>query len=955
MIACDIDPISSLNMIETRSTCPYCGVGCGVIIESKGTQITGVRGDPDHPANFGRLCSKGSTLHLSAKTEVTQQTRLLTPQYRAHRKDAFNTIDWHSGLALAAKKIAQVVTEYGPEAIGFYVSGQLLTEDYYVFNKLVKGLIGTNNIDTNSRLCMSSAVAGYKLTLGADAPPACYEDIAETDCLFIAGSNAAYAHPILFRRIEDARAKNPALKIIVADPRKTDTAAAADLHLPLKPGSDVMLFHGMLRMMLLNGWMDKAYIENHTEGFDALIEKVMHCTPEKVQEICGIAEAQLHQSAKWFATSKATLSLYCQGLNQSSSGTGKNASLVHLHLATGQIGKPGAGPFSLTGQPNAMGGREVGGLANLLSAHRDLSNPEHRAEVARLWNLDEVPSKPGKTAVEMFQAAAEGEIKVLWIACTNPAQSMPDQRMVRKALERAELVVVQEAFATAETCAFADLLLPATTWGEKEGTVTNSERRITRVRSAVPPPGLTQHDWEIALNLAAHLSLHDAFRSRALRMQLSYKNPEAIWNEHRESTRGRDLDITGLSYAKLDVEPAQWPMPEGAASGLKRLYENGQFPTASGKAKFVALDYVPVSEQCESRFPFSFNTGRLRDQWHGMTRTGTIAKLFGHVPEPSVQLHPQDMQALHLNNGDLVHITSKRGSILAPAQTSDELAPQQAFMAMHWGPGFISGRDHHNNALAGVNAITTASFCPTSKQPELKHAAVKILKAELPWKLLAMAWLPTDQALQIIQSLRAQMTHFEFASCVPFAQDTVNTDTADVHTPRQGVLFRAASSEAPNMALVQTIEALLQLDPLAGLRYADPKRSHLRSIKLDRRKAMPQLEAFVMAGDTSAEAWLKALLETQQSTENYGRRILMTGQKPPVALKAVGKTICTCVGVKDLAIQDWLRFNPGLDDQQLEGLKNNLKCGTQCGSCVPQLKRMICAREQMPIDPSFAL
>ncbi len=955
MIACDIDPISSLNMIETRSTCPYCGVGCGVIIESKGTQITGVRGDPDHPANFGRLCSKGSTLHLSAKTEVTQQTRLLTPQYRAHRKDAFNTIDWHSGLALAAKKIAQVVTEYGPEAIGFYVSGQLLTEDYYVFNKLVKGLIGTNNIDTNSRLCMSSAVAGYKLTLGADAPPACYEDIAETDCLFIAGSNAAYAHPILFRRIEDARAKNPALKIIVADPRKTDTAAAADLHLPLKPGSDVMLFHGMLRMMLLNGWMDKAYIENHTEGFDALIEKVMHCTPEKVQEICGIAEAQLHQSAKWFATSKATLSLYCQGLNQSSSGTGKNASLVHLHLATGQIGKPGAGPFSLTGQPNAMGGREVGGLANLLSAHRDLSNPEHRAEVARLWNLDEVPSKPGKTAVEMFQAAAEGEIKVLWIACTNPAQSMPDQRMVRKALERAELVVVQEAFATAETCAFADLLLPATTWGEKEGTVTNSERRITRVRSAVPPPGLTQHDWEIALNLAAHLSLHDAFRSRALRMQLSYKNPEAIWNEHRESTRGRDLDITGLSYAKLDVEPAQWPMPEGAASGLKRLYENGQFPTASGKAKFVALDYVPVSEQCESRFPFSFNTGRLRDQWHGMTRTGTIAKLFGHVPEPSVQLHPQDMQALHLNNGDLVHITSKRGSILAPAQTSDELAPQQAFMAMHWGPGFISGRDHQNNALAGVNAITTASFCPTSKQPELKHAAVKILKAELPWKLLAMAWLPTDQALQIIQSLRAQMTHFEFASCVPFAQDTVNTDTADVHTPRQGVLFRAASSEAPNMALVQTIEALLQLDPLAGLRYADPKRSHLRSIKLDRRKAMPQLEAFVMAGDTSAEAWLKALLETQQSTENYGRRILMTGQKPPVALKAVGKTICTCVGVKDLAIQDWLRFNPGLDDQQLEGLKNNLKCGTQCGSCVPQLKRMIRAKAQMPIDPSFAL
>jgi assimilatory nitrate reductase catalytic subunit len=942
-------------MKEIRSTCPYCGVGCGVIIESQETQITGVRGDPDHPANFGRLCSKGSTLHLSAKAEVTQQTRLLTPQYRAQRSDAFEKIDWHSGMSLAAEKISQVVSQHGPEAVGFYVSGQLLTEDYYVFNKLVKGLIGTNNIDTNSRLCMSSAVAAYKLTLGADAPPACYEDIAESDCLFIAGSNAAYAHPILFRRIEDARALNPNLKIIVADPRKTDTASAADLHLALKPGSDVMLFHGMLRVMLRNGWTNTNYIEKHTEGFDALVEKVLECTPEKVQEICGINEAQLYQAALWFATSKATLSLYCQGLNQSSSGTAKNASLVHLHLATGHIGKAGAGPFSLTGQPNAMGGREVGGLANLLSAHRDLANPAHRAEVAQLWGLDDVPAKPGKTAVEMFQAAAEGEIKVLWIACTNPAQSMPDQRMVRKALARAELVVVQEAFASAETCSFADLLLPATTWGEKEGTVTNSERRISRVRAAVTPSGLAQHDWQIALNLANHLANHDVFKARAQRMHFAYENPEAIWNEHRESTRGRDLDITGLSYAQLNSQPEQWPMPEGAASGLKRLYENACFPTLSGKAQFLAIDYVPLAEPCESRFPFSFNTGRLRDQWHGMTRTGTIAKLFGHVPEPSVQLHPQDMQSLNLKNGDLIHVTSKRGSIVAPAQASDELAPKQAFMAMHWGPDFVSGRDHQNNSLAGVNAITTSAFCPTSKQPELKHAAVKILKAELPWKLLAMAWLPAHQALQIIHSLRGQMTEFEFASCVPFAEDTSLENAPIEQMSRQGVLFRAASSEAPNMAVVHAIESLLQLDPQAGLRYADPKRSHLRSIKLDRRKALPQLEAFVMAGDTSAEAWLKALLETQQSTESYGRRLLMTGQKPPVDLKQAGQSICTCVGVKDLAIQDWLQANPDLEGAQLTGLKNNLKCGTQCGSCVPQLKRIISAKAQKSASSSLAL
>ncbi|MFM1765655.1 MAG: hypothetical protein RIU71_1418 [Pseudomonadota bacterium] len=949
---------------ETRSTCPYCGVGCGVIIETQGSQITGVRGDPAHPANFGRLCSKGATLHLSAEAGVARQTRLLTPQFRSSRHESFSETTWTSAIEKAAQKITQVVAHHGPEAVGFYVSGQLLTEDYYVFNKLVKGLIGTNNIDTNSRLCMSSAVAGYKITLGADAPPACYDDIASTDCLFIAGSNAAYAHPILFRRIEDTRAKNPHLKIIVADPRKTDTASAADLHLQLKPGTDVMLFHGMLRVMLLNGWTDQNYIQQHTDGFEALIPKLMLCTPDKVQDICGISPTQLQQAAEWFATSKATLSLYCQGLNQSSSGTAKNASLVHLHMATGHIGKPGAGPFSLTGQPNAMGGREVGGLANLLSAHRDLNNPLHRAEVAKLWRLDDVPAKPGKTAVEMFQAAADGEIKVLWIACTNPAQSMPDQRTVRKALARAELVVVQEAFATAETCAFADILLPATTWGEKEGTVTNSERRISRVRAAVPPSGQAQHDWKIALALASRLGQEDGFKLRAQRMNFAYSGPEDIWNEHRESTRGRDLDITGLSYAKLEVQPEQWPMPEGATAGAKRLYAKGQFPTANGKAKFVSLDYVPVSEPCESRFPFSFNTGRLRDQWHGMTRTGTIAKLFGHVPEPCVQLHPQDMLSLNLSNGDLVHLTSKRGSIVAPAQSSDELAQLQAFMAMHWGPGYISGRDHQNNVLAGVNAITTSAFCPTSKQPELKHAAVKILKADLPWKLLAMAWLPSEHALTLLQSFKELMVEFEFASCVPFAEEVASdgSSASSVIDPplasRQGILFRAASSEAPDMHLVHAIETLLHLDKNAGLRYADPKRSHLRSIKLDRSKAFPQLEAFVMAGDTSAEAWLKALLQTQQSTESYGRRLLMTGQKPPVALKEVGQTICTCVGVKDIAIESWLETHPDTEDLQLEGLKTNLKCGTQCGSCVPQLKRIIVRQAtglKTPALPSLAL
>ncbi|MBC8056566.1 MAG: molybdopterin-dependent oxidoreductase, partial [Rhizobiales bacterium] len=438
---------------ETRSTCPYCGVGCGVIIETRGAQITGVRGDPEHPANFGRLCTKGSTLHLTATHAISMQTRLLQPQLRPTRAAPREVVDWDTAIDTAADRFASVVQTHGPDAVGFYISGQLLTEDYYVFNKLAKGLVGTNNVDTNSRLCMSSAVAGYKQTLGADAPPACYDDLNFAATLFITGSNTAFAHPILYRRIEDAKRANPTLRTIVVDPRRTETADAADLFLQILPGTDVALCNGMLHVMLWEGWLDTAYIAAHTTGFEALKARVRDFTPKEVAQLCGIRETDLLQAARWFAglddaaahgqLRKPTLSLYCQGLNQSSSGTAKNAALINLHLATGQIGKPGAGPFSLTGQPNAMGGREVGGLANLLGAHRDLANPSHRAEVARLWDVTEVPSRPGKTAVEMFEAVADGEIKALWIACTNPAQSMPDVSAVRRALEVAEFVVVQ--------------------------------------------------------------------------------------------------------------------------------------------------------------------------------------------------------------------------------------------------------------------------------------------------------------------------------------------------------------------------------------------------------------------------------------------------------------------------------------------------------------------------------
>ena len=966
-------------MQVTKSTCPYCGVGCGVIIESHGPQITGVRGDPTHPANFGRLCTKGSTLHLTASSPITLQTRLLQPLRRAQRSDAPQPLLWDAALGLATEKFADIIQRHGPNAVGFYVSGQLLTEDYYVFNKLAKGLIGTNNIDSNSRLCMSSAVAGYKATLGADAPPACYDDVNHAQCLFIVGSNAAWAHPILFRRIEDARAANPGMKVIVADPRRTDTAGMADLFLPIQPGSDVMLFHGMLHLMLWEGWTDAEYIAAHTTGFDELKALVREATPERVAQVCGISVADLTTAARWFAgldgqevatgasgapqRRKPTLSLYCQGLNQSSSGTAKNAALINLHLATGQIGKPGAGPFSLTGQPNAMGGREVGGMANLLSAHRDLANPQHRAEVAALWGVADVPSQPGKTAVEMFQAAADGEIKALWIVCTNPAQSMPDQATVRRALQRAEFVVVQEAFATAETCAYADLLLPATTWGEKTGTVTNSERRISRVRTAVPAPGEARHDWAIAVQFAHQLEA----RLRPGQPTLfpyttdhADQGAQAVWNEHRESTRGRDLDITGLSWTLLEsAGPQQWPCPADAAGsgnddnsattlptrtrdiGKARLYEDGIFPTADGRARFAAHAWQPTAEQRESRYPFSLTTGRLRDQWHGMTRTGTLGRLFGHVAEPCVQLHPHDMERRKLKNGDLVHVTSKRGSIVVPVQADATVGLSQAFMAMHWGSEFLSGCSSTGERLAGVNALTTSAFCPTSKQPELKHAAVKVLKAELPWTLLAMAWLPADSAQDVREALAALMAQFplfQFTSCVPFSN---NTPLNEPGRERMGVLLRAAAHEPPPDAVIERIEALIGLATADTLRYADQKRGQRRAARLVRHGNATMLEAIVLAGDTSAEGWLKTLLQEELPAQSYGRLLLVPGAKAPVAVQSRGKPVCTCLNVTDAAITTELAQCHGTDADRLAQLQGKLRCGTNCGSCLPELRRMV--------------
>jgi assimilatory nitrate reductase catalytic subunit len=941
---------------ETASTCPYCGVGCGVIISSANNQITGVRGDPEHPANFGRLCTKGATLHLTASASITQQSRLLYPQHRPLRGAPPQRLSWDASLTMATEKFARIITAHGPDAVGFYISGQLLTEDYYVFNKLAKGLIGTNNIDSNSRLCMSSAVAGYKQTLGMDAPPTCYDDVQHAGTIFIAGANTAYAHPILFRRIEDARRANPALKIVVVDPRRTDTAEIADLFLPIQPGTDVMLFNGMLHIMLWEGWLDAAFMRAHTQNFEALKATVRDCTPDRVAEICGIKKDQLLAAARLFAGVPAdgtaprtpTLSLYCQGLNQSRNGTANNAALINLHLATGQIGKPGAGPFSLTGQPNAMGGREVGGMANLMSGHRDLANPAHRAEVAALWGVSDVPSKPGKTAVELFQAAADGEIKALWIACTNPAQSMPDQATVRRALERAEFVVVQEAFASTATCGYADLLLPATTWGEKEGTVTNSERRISRVRAAVSAPGQTRHDWSIAAEFAQRLEARGiGGRPQSGPSLFPYASPEAVWLEHRESTRGRDLDITGLSYPMLEQAPRQWPLREGETQGRVRLYEDGIFPTPNGQARFVNTIYQGVAEARESRYPFSLTTGRLRDQWHGMSRTGTLGRLFGHIAEPSLQMNPQDMVRRLFKEGDLVHVTSKRGSILVPVQASSDVGLSQVFMAMHWGEEFLSGLSATGQRLAGVNALTTSAYCPDSKQPEFKHAAVKVLKAEIPWSMLAVAWLPADHVVSARLALQPLMAQFSFASCVPFSS---NTPLSAAGQERSGLLFRASALEAPPEALLAQIETLMNLDNPLVLRYADKKRGQRRAALLARSAEQTTLEGFLLAGDVSAQGWITTLLQEELPAQAYGRALLLPGAQPPVQLMSRGQQVCSCFNITDVAIDAQLAQSQGTAEARLSALQTALKCGTNCGSCLPELKKRIrnITRETVP-------
>ncbi len=892
---------------EVKSTCCYCGVGCGVLIRTEGSRIVGVRGDPTHPANRGRLCTKGATLDQT----LHPASRLHYPEQRPARGQAGQRIGWDEALDQAAERFAATIRQYGPDSVAFYVSGQLLTEDYYVFNKLAKGLIGTNNIDTNSRLCMSSAVAGYKLTLGVDAPPCSYADIGQAGMILMAGANPAVAHPIVFRAIEDAKAANPTLKIVVVDPRRSESAEIADLHLPIRPGSDIALFNGMLHVLIRDGLVDRAYIARHTAGFDELAGIVAGYTPQAVAELCGVPATDIEQAARWFGQGGPALSLYCQGLNQSAHGTHNNAALIHLHLATGQIGRPGAGPFSLTGQPNAMGGREVGGLSNLLSAHRDLANPAHRAEVAALWGIPAVPEKPGKSAIDLFKALKRGEVKAVWIACTNPAQSLPHQAAVREALQTAEYVVLQEAYGNTDTAAYADLLLPASAWGEKHGTVTNSERRITHVNGAVPPPGEARHDWAIVVDFARRLGRRLGVDGERL---FPYVDAESIFNEHRESTRGRDLDITGLSYALLDAAgPQQWPYPEGASGGQVRLYGDGVFPTADGKARFVPVQHLKTADLPDAAHPVSLLSGRMRDHWHGMSRTGTVPRLFNLEDEPVLAMHPCDMRHRGLSSGDLAQVSNGRGFTVVRVEERTGLKKGRAWMPMHWGSQFMN--------TPGVNAVACEATDPYSKQPELKHAAVQIAKADLPYPIAVVRRCASQaEALALLQSVRPLLGRYPYAALSLYGH----------RTPL--VVLRAATAEPIDDG------AIAGLDQLFGIDQAGDAMLYVDVSKRIAKKAVARdgcLQAVRLCGETLAQSWLKQAMAEDELDAGLLSMALAPTRRAPVRV-APRHIVCKCADASDVQIRQEL--TAGADFSMLQ---EKLRCGTFCGSCVPDIRRMV--------------
>jgi assimilatory nitrate reductase catalytic subunit len=876
--------------LSVRSTCPYCGVGCGVKATPGADGAVDIAGDAVHPANQGRLCVKGSALGDTLGLDG----RLLYPAVREDGQ--LRRVSWDAALDKVARGFADIIAEHGPDSVAMYVSGQLLTEDYYVANKLMKGYIGSANIDTNSRLCMSSSVAGHKRAFGEDIVPGCYDDFEQADMIVLAGSNTAWCHPILFQRISRIKEARPGLQIVVIDPRRTATCELADLHLPVKPGTDVWLFNGLLCYLARHGAADEGFVAAHTGGFDsALAAAEVDCAdPLAVAKACRIDPDKLLAFYRGFAATRKVVTAYSQGVNQSSAGTDKVNSIINCHLLTGRIGHPGMGPFSLTGQPNAMGGREVGGLANTLAAHMELDSPAHRQLVQGFWRSPHIASKPGLKAVDLFRDIEAGKVKAVWIIATNPLVSLPDANQVQRALEKCALVVASDIVTGTDTNAFADVLLPALDWGEKDGTVTNSERCISRQRAFLAAPGEARADWRAICDVARRLGFSG----------FDYAGAHQIFDEHARLSAHRNdggtarvfnlAPLAGLSEREYDdLEPVQW--------AGDRLFGDGRFAHPDGKARFIATPPRAPAHLPDDEYPLTLNTGRVRDQWHTMTRTGKAARLADHVAESFIDLHPQDALLCGVREGELARVTSKWGAMVARVQHGGGIARGGVFIPIHW-----SGQ---NASDARVGTVVNPAVDPVSGEPEFKHTPVKVERFGVSWHgfVLSRGELAFDNVAHWTRIQGRQFARYELAG----------RGAIKDHATWARALLGVTDSDAD------------------WLDYEDKSGAVYRAVHLvdDR---IEQCVFISPRPDLPSRAWLASLFGKERLglADRVG---LLSGQPIEKGVDA-GPTVCSCFGVGRNTICGAIR-DKGLTS--VAEVTACVKAGGNCGSCVPELKQLL--------------
>lgn len=880
-------------MKPIRSTCPYCGVGCGVRVEPLADGKFKITGDPEHPANLGRLCSKGSAL---ADT-IQHPDRLTFPEIAGEQ------VSWTRAIQAVAERFKRIIQQHGTEAIAFYVSGQLLTEDYYVANKLMKGFIGSANIDTNSRLCMSSAVAAHKRAFGEDLVACSYEDLDEAELIVLVGSNAAWCHPVLYQRIVKAKQTNPALKIITIDPRRTQTTEIADLHLGLKPSTDASLFNGLFVYLAANGYQDSPFIESSTEGLEAALQAALLSLPtmQGVAEQCQLDERVVQQFFQLFANTEKVVTVFSQGINQSSSGVDKANSIINCHLLTGRIGKVGSGAFSWTGQPNAMGGREVGGLANQLAAHMEIDNPLHRARVQGFWQSPRMASKAGLKAVDLFQAIEAGTVKAVWIMATNPVVSLPDTEQVKRALAQCELVVVSDCVRHTDTTAFAHILLPALTWGERNGTVTNSERCISRQQPFLSPPAEAKADWQIVCELAKALGFAEYF---------NYSSSAEIFREYAaltsfENQGERCLNLSAWQDIKQEeydqLSPTQWPVTPSTPQGSQRLFTDQRFFTPSGKAQFIAIKPRTPQSLCSKAYPLVLNTGRVRDHWHTLARTGMTERLSAHATEPYVELHPETAASYGLQQEDLAEVYNAQGSLIIRVKINPQQQPKHLFMPMHWNQQF--------SRLANVNTLIAAHTDPISGQPESKYTVVNLRPYLAQWQGVLVSRQPVSIPVEYWSRYKISE-----GWCYTLASSSL----ADLQPAMAKLIKTDQSYDQTYMEYVDTRQHCYRLASWQG--------------------ATLELCVFISSqlNQLPNRQWLSQLL-TQISFTPQQRSQVLSGRAFKVQPDQ-GRLICACFKVGEHVIRQAIR------EQNLttsNAIGESVQAGTNCGSCLSELKQIL--------------